>query len=150
MRKIKNRIQPKIQQDDTKLCLVIDQENNIYAWAEPYLIDGEIKPSIGAPDGTDPIIISKSDIPQGVDLADCKYIDGQVVYSPERAEERELANLRSEREQEFAKYDKYQLPYVQATLTEEQIQEYNEWRQAWLDVTETKVKPERPEWFDKI
>jgi len=39
---------------------------------------------------------------------------------------------------------------VQATLTEEQIQEYNEWRQAWLDVTETKVKPEKPEWFDKI
>ena len=150
MRKIENRIQPKIQQDDTKLCLVIDDKNNIYAWAEPYLIDGEIKPSIGAPDGTDLIIISKSNIPQGVSLSDCKYIDGQIVYSPERVEEKELANLRSEREQEFAKYDKYQLPYVQATLTEEQIQEYNEWRQAWLDVTETKVKPERPEWFDKI
>lgn len=134
--------------DETRLCLALDAQNNIYAWAEPYIIDGEIKPSIGAPDGTDPIIISKSDIPQGVSLSDCKYIGGQIVYSPERAEERMLADLRSEREQEFAKYDKYQLPYVQATLTEEQIQEYNEWRQAWLDVTETKVKPERPEWFD--
>lgn len=149
MRKIKNRIQPKIQQDDTKLCLVIDDKNNIYAWAEPYLIDGEVKPSIGSPN-REPIIIQKHEIPDGVDLGNCKYINGEVVYSPERAEERELANLRSEREQEFAKYDKYQLPYLQATLTNEQIQEYNQWRQAWLDVTITKTIPDKPEWFDKI
>jgi hypothetical protein len=137
-----------IQIDETKLCLVLDTKNNIYAWAEPYIVDDKIRASIGAPDGTDPIIISKSDIPQDLDLGDCKYIDGQIVYSPERVEERELANLRSEREQEFLKYDKYQLPYLQATLTEEQIQEYNEWRQAWLDVTETKIVPDKPEWFD--
>lgn len=144
--KIKNQEAMRI--DETKLCLVLDNENNIYAWAEPYIMGDKIKPSIGAPDGTDPIIISKSDIPQGVSLSDCRYIDGQIVYSPERVEERELADLRSEREQEFAKYDKYQLPYVQATLTEEQVQEYNEWRQAWLDVTETKSVPVKPRWFD--
>jgi len=143
-KKIKN----KLHTDKTKLCLVLDGQTNIYAWAEPYIIDGEIKPSIGAPDGTDPIIISKSDIPQGVSLSDCRYVGGQIVYSPKRVEERELADLRSEREQEFAKYDKYQLPYVQATLTNEQTQEYNEWRQAWLDVTETKIVPDKPEWFD--
>jgi hypothetical protein len=135
--------------DESRICFVVDEQDNIYAWAEPYLIDGEVKPSIGSPN-REPIIIQKHEIPDGVDLGNCKYINGEVVYSPERAEERMLANLRSEREQEFAKYDKYQLPYVQATLTEEQIQEYDEWRRTWLDITETKVKPERPEWFDKI
>lgn len=33
------------------------------------------------------------------------------------------------------------------TLTEEQKQELQTWYQAWLDVTETKVKPENPSWL---
>ena len=136
--------------DETKLCLAIDSENNIYAWAHPYIVDGEIKPSISSPEQEEPIIISIEDIPGNINLADCRFIDGEIVYSPERVEQRLIEELRTQRQEEFAKYDKYQLPYLQATLTEEQIQEYNEWRQAWLDVTETKVKPERPEWFDKI
>lgn len=32
-------------------------------------------------------------------------------------------------------------------LTEEQKQELNTWYQAWLDVTETKIIPEKPEWL---
>jgi len=136
-----------VEYDETKLCLAIDDDNGIYAWCEPYIIDGEIKASVQAP-GKDPVIVSKEDIPKDVDLGDCVYIDGKVVYSPERAEQRLLADLRAQRQEEFAKYDKYQLPYVQATLTEEQIQEYNEWRQAWLDVTVTKVIPKKPLWFD--
>ena len=144
---IEQRFPDFIQFDETKLCLAIDDDNGIYAWCEPYIVDSEIKASVQAP-GKDPVIISKEDIPKDVDLGDCVYIDGKVVYSPERAEQRILADLRAQRQEEFAKYDKYQLPYVQATLTEEQIQEYNEWRQAWLDVTVTKVIPKKPLWFD--
>lgn len=33
-------------------------------------------------------------------------------------------------------------------LTEEQKQELDKWYQEWLDVTETKVVPNKPEWID--
>lgn len=140
------RVNKKITFDYNKLCLALDNKRNIIAWMEPYLIEDQIKPSIGSPD-MDPIIINKSDIPEGVDLADCRYISGEVVYSEERVEERELNNLRAQRAQEFEKYDKYQLPYLQSGMTDQQIQEYNEWRQAWLDAPETKSIPETPAWF---
>lgn len=32
-------------------------------------------------------------------------------------------------------------------LTEQQKQELNDWYQAWLDVTETKIIPIKPEWL---
>lgn len=32
-------------------------------------------------------------------------------------------------------------------LTEQQKQELDAWYQAWLDVTETKIIPEKPEWL---
>lgn len=34
-------------------------------------------------------------------------------------------------------------------LTAEQISELNDWYFAWLNVTETKVIPTKPEWLDK-
>ena len=34
-------------------------------------------------------------------------------------------------------------------LTAEQISEFNDWYFAWLNVTETKVIPTKPEWLDK-
>lgn len=33
-------------------------------------------------------------------------------------------------------------------LTDEQKQELEEWYQAWLHVTETKIIPEKPEWLE--
>ena len=33
------------------------------------------------------------------------------------------------------------------TLSEEQIIELNNWYLAWLDVTETKIIPQKPEWL---
>lgn len=33
------------------------------------------------------------------------------------------------------------------TLTDKQIVELKEWYQAWLDVTETKIIPQKPEWL---
>ena len=35
-------------------------------------------------------------------------------------------------------------------LTEEQKAELREWYQAWLDVTETRVIPQKPEWLEEL
>lgn len=57
-----------------------------------------------------------------------------------------LSNLRSQRE-------KICFPYINRgdlwynRLSDVQIAELNIWYQAWLDVTETKIIPEAPEWL---
>lgn len=57
-----------------------------------------------------------------------------------------LSNLRSQRE-------KICFPYINRgdlwynRLSDVQIAELNTWYQAWLDVTETKIIPEAPEWL---
>lgn len=59
---------------------------------------------------------------------------------------RELTNLRYQRE-------KTCFPYINRgylwynKLTDEQKEELDSWYQAWLDVTDTKVIPEIPEWL---
>ena len=137
-----------------KLCIILNDDKSVFAWSEPYVVDGEYIPSItkehedGTPYKT--YIIDKSSIPQGVKMEDCKYIDGQLVLCQELVNERELSNLRSERAQELSKYDKFQLPYLQSNMSEKQLQEYDTWRQAWLDVTETRIKPKKPDWFDTL
>lgn len=58
----------------------------------------------------------------------------------------ELVQLRQRREQEcFLVINRGQIWYD--TLTEEQKEELKEWYQLWLDVTETKIVPERPIWL---
>ena len=60
--------------------------------------------------------------------------------------ERELVVLRSQRE-------KVCFPYINrgylwySRLTSEQSNELDAWYQAWLNVTDTKVIPEMPEWL---
>jgi len=64
----------------------------------------------------------------------------------ELADKKELAGLRSQRE-------KVCFPYINrgslwyGKLTTKQNEELNAWYQAWLDVTDTKVIPEMPEWL---
>jgi hypothetical protein len=83
----------------------------------------------------------------------CSYYlsDGNVlVKSDDRLKEieveRELVVLRSQRE-------KGCFPYVNrgemwyGRLSVEQKEELDTWYQAWLDVTDTKVVPEKPEWL---
>lgn len=61
-------------------------------------------------------------------------------------DKRELANLRSQRE-------KICFPYINrgylwySKLTDEQKEALDSWYQAWLNVTDTKVIPEMPEWL---
>lgn len=79
-----------------------------------------------------------------------KYIDGEIIYfeqfKKEALEEQRLNELR---------YDRSTLcfsiinrgPNWHNRLTEAQAAELDEWYQAWLDVTETKTIPTKPEWI---
>lgn len=66
----------------------------------------------------------------------------------EKAEARLLSALRLKRQSEcFAIINRGQLWYD--TLNETQKAELSNWYRAWLDVTETKVEPTKPEWLDE-
>ena len=59
----------------------------------------------------------------------------------------DLSKLRLRREIEcFSVIDRSELWYND--LTDEQYYELKNWRQAWLDVTETKIIPEAPKWLN--
>lgn len=76
--------------------------------------------------------------------AEDEYEDIQV-YHP-YTEEEYIAYLRRERESIcFPVINRGAAWY--ARLTPEQNEELQTWYQAWLDVTETKVKPQTPEWI---
>lgn len=76
--------------------------------------------------------------------------DNMLIKNNEKQAELEnnkvLSNLRSQRE-------KICFPYINRgdlwynRLSDVQIAELNTWYQAWLDVTETKIIPEAPEWL---
>ena len=59
---------------------------------------------------------------------------------------RELINLRSQREKSCFPYvNRGEMWY--SRLSADQKDELNVWYQAWLDVTETKTVPEKPQWL---
>lgn len=61
-------------------------------------------------------------------------------------EKSKLYELRDAREQEcFSVINRGGLWYD--TLTDEQKEELKVWYKAWLDVTETKIVPEKPNWL---
>ena len=70
----------------------------------------------------------------------------QIAEIPPPTEEDILNSLRAEREQEcFPIINRGILWYN--TLTEEQRIELDIWYKDWLNVTETKVIPEKPSWL---
>lgn len=73
-----------------------------------------------------------------------------IVKSDDKQKEienqRELSVLRSQREKVcFSYINRGELWYSKLTL--EQKEELDTWYQAWLDVTDTKVVPETPDWL---
>lgn len=62
-------------------------------------------------------------------------------------QQQELENIRAKRQEEFALFDKYQLTLLWNSLTQQQQQEYADWRNAWLNATVTKIIPNRLDWF---
>ena len=78
--------------------------------------------------------------------------DNKVEFSTERFERRKHENLvwelRNQREEEcFAIVDRGTFWYEQNVNTEERKQEFEEWYNAWLNVTETLIVPEKPSWL---
>lgn len=55
--------------------------------------------------------------------------------------------LRKQRDEAFVLLDKYQLVLIYENLTEEQQAELAAYRQSWLDVTNTRAVPIKPEWL---
>lgn len=79
-----------------------------------------------------------------------EYEDIQVYipYTAEELEARELKRLRAQRETEcFPVINRGKLWYNK--LTAEQETQLNDWYEAWLNVTETKTVPEKPQWIDE-
>ena len=103
--------------------------------------------------GSDSVTVSN---PENIDDFENNYHsyylskDNILVKSDDRQkeieEQTELAHLRSQREKDC-------FPYINRgylwynSLSEKQKTELDSWYQAWLDVTETKVAPEKPEWL---
>jgi len=79
-----------------------------------------------------------------------KVSDGNAAFDTEQdtalQDEAVLADLRSRRETEcFSVINRGQLWYEGVSLT--QLLELRVWYKAWLNVTETRVVPERPTWL---
>ena len=68
-------------------------------------------------------------------------------FAKEREETNELNELRRNREIAFKTIDKYQLVLYYNELTEVQKQELEQYRMKWLNVTETKIIPTKPNWM---
>lgn len=80
----------------------------------------------------------------------CQIVNGlnnRPVLKPiVLSDEQILMNLRNQREVEcFPIINRGKLWYD--TLTTEQVTELNEWYNAWLDVTETRIIPTKPSWL---
>lgn len=79
-----------------------------------------------------------------------KYDNGQLVLDANKLNELNqdglMEDLRQKREKSCFPYvNRGQLWY--SRLSDAQKTELNTWYQAWLDVTETKVIPNKPEWL---
>lgn len=84
---------------------------------------------------------------QGLTIEERDGIPVLVDYRPSESE-LALIRLRSRRASEcFPVIDRSILWHNR--LTEEQKTELNVWYQSWLDVTETKVVPEKPAWLEE-
>jgi hypothetical protein len=103
--------------------------------------------------GSDFVTVNEPDNIYDFENNYCSYYlseDNILVKSDDKLKEieteRELVFLRSQR-------DKACFPYVNrgemwySRLSAEQKEELGAWYQAWLDVTDTKVIPEMPEWL---
>lgn len=117
-----------------KIYFTLDENNKVSSYyGRPMITDGEPQYSI------------ETDIDFNK-IKDCHYVNGQLVYNFIYENERQLNKIRQRREVEcFTIINRGQLWYN--TLTEEQLQELQEWYQQWLDVTKTLIIPELPQWL---
>ena len=79
---------------------------------------------------------------------DIVYTNGGILArSPIETEDEKNEKLRLKREQKcFPIINRGQLWYKK--LTQEQINELDQWYNDWLNITETKVEPTKPMWLN--
>lgn len=93
------------------------------------------------------------EIPDDIELKKLAFkhfdcVNGQYQFNAEKYNEIFIEELRARRSLEcFSVIDRSVLWHNR--LTEEQKTELNVWYQAWLNVTETKVIPEKPAWLEE-
>lgn len=76
-----------------------------------------------------------------------EYVDGQIVKNDERYNEFKSNEIRELREDVcFPIINRGELWY--RTLTDEQVEELNQWYVNWLDAPQTKNIPEKPTWLN--
>lgn len=101
----------------------------------PYIRDANIEIEI-----SDELYKKVSQLPMN---SAWKYVDGdfvlEILYDD--------VALKSRRELECFRIIDNRSPMWYNHLTAEQKQELEAWYQAWLDVTETKIIPVKPEWL---
>ena len=75
-----------------------------------------------------------------------QYINGQLVKNDKNYNEYKLNEIRELRDEIcFPIINRGELWYN--TLTSKQLEELNVWYRDWLDATQTKVIPEKPNWL---
>ena len=96
----------------------------------------------------DMISISEKDLSE-IGITKCFDVENRCVIDYDNSQEllkKELDDLRQQRETEcFSIINRGKLWYD--NLTEEQLIELQTWYKSWLDVTETKIIPEKPNWI---
>lgn len=84
-------------------------------------------------------------------IAGYTYTEGTLVFSEDKWREAqkqaELDTLRSRRDMEcFSIVNRGSSWYDMYVNTDERKAEFEQWYQAWLDVTKTLVIPDKPDW----
>lgn len=104
----------------------------------------------GVDDGIRVDRLAESIETDAVKIRSHKLVDGKLIFDTERFDylmkQKHITRLRFIREEEcFAVINRGEVWY--RTLAEEQKNELQIWYEAWLDITETLVIPEKPTWI---
>lgn len=128
---------------DIKTYVILDENNNVIAIADGFKIEMEgcVTKELNEVldhDKIDGLVWSED--------------EGKIVFSNTRFEARKLQikkeDLRNAREEVcFSVVNRGDIWYDKYVNTEERAREFEEWYQAWLDVTDTLVEPETPNWI---
>lgn len=124
-----------------KTYIIVDANNNVIAMSENSKIEIENCTTLLIDD-----VLDHDKIDGYV------FKDNKVIFSDERFEEKKLEShkwdLRNKREDVcFSVINRGEIWYRKNVTTEERQNELDNWYQAWLDVTNTLVEPETPEWI---
>lgn len=123
--------------------IVLNEQGFVMNYAIIGCFDDDTQIEIAEPDDLEDFEINY----RSYHIVDDKLVkDGEEQIRLE--DEEELQYLRKQREKIcFPIINRGELWY--SRLTEEQKNELNIWYDAWLDVTETRVTPEMPEWLSE-